>query len=78
MALTVIFIFLFVVFQTAGVMKITNHLEQLSVFERTADSFRIGNPNIKVVHALVASIDTVRKIVHFKDCQEEGGAVPFI
>ena len=51
-------------FQTAGVMKITNHLEEVSVFERSADRFCIENPRIRIVHGQVSSIDTVNKIVY--------------
>ena len=47
-------------------MKITNHLEEVSFFESTADCFRISNPNIKVVQGLVSSIDTERKVVHIE------------
>lgn len=44
-------------------MKITNHLEEVSVFERAADRFCLENPRIRIVHGQVSSIDTVNKIV---------------
>ena len=53
-------------------MKITNHLEEVTVFESTADSFRLSNPNIKVIHGLVSSIDTTSKIIHFKAEEVDG------
>ena len=45
-------------------MKITNHLEEVSVFERTADRFQMSNPLIDIVLGEVLSIDTVNKIIH--------------
>jgi NADPH-dependent 2,4-dienoyl-CoA reductase/sulfur reductase-like enzyme len=53
--------------ESAGVMKITNHLEELSVFERTADRFSLDNPGIRVIHGSILSIDTSNKIVRLKD-----------
>ena len=53
-------------------MKITNHLEEVTVFESTADSFRLSNPNIKVIHGLVSSIDTKGKIIHFCAVESDG------
>lgn len=53
--------------ESAGVMKITNHLEEVSVFERTADRFSMDNPRIRVIQGLVLSIDTTNKIVRLKD-----------
>ena len=52
--------------QTAGVMKITSHLEEVSVFERSADRFCLDNPRIRIVHGQVSSIDTINKIVHIQ------------
>jgi thioredoxin reductase len=53
--------------ESAGVMKITNHLEEVSVFERTADRFSLDNPGIRVIQGSVLSIDTSNKIVRLKD-----------
>ena len=53
--------------QTAGEVKITNHLHDLSIYERTAESFRMGNPSIKIVHGEVSSIDTISKVVHMNE-----------
>ena len=54
-------------------MRITNHLEEVSFFESTADCFRISNPNVRVVHAIVLSIDTTEKIVHVEDLTQGKG-----
>jgi NADPH-dependent 2,4-dienoyl-CoA reductase/sulfur reductase-like enzyme len=53
--------------ESAGVMKITNHLEEVSVFERTADRFSLDNPGIRVIHGSILSIDTSNKIIRLKD-----------
>jgi hypothetical protein len=47
-------------------MKLTSHLEEVSVFERAADRFCVDNPKVKIVHGQVSSIDTINKIVHIQ------------
>jgi hypothetical protein len=47
-------------------MKITSHLEEISIFERAADRFRLENPRIRIIHGQVSSIDTIKKIVHIQ------------
>ena len=44
-------------------MKVTKHLEEFTVFERTVSQFQLDNPNIMVVQGVVESIDTSRKAV---------------
>jgi NADH dehydrogenase FAD-containing subunit len=55
--------------QSIGVAKITNHLEELSVFEKTADSFKIEYPNVQLIHGEANRIDPMSKILHLKGCK---------
>jgi hypothetical protein len=58
-------------------MKITNNLEEVSVFERRSEFFRIDNPNISVINAAIQSVDTAghslklddgRSVIYDKMC----------
>ena len=48
-------------------MKITNHLDEFAVYERTAEHFRLNNPAIQVIQAAVLSVDIMAKLVHLDD-----------
>ena len=43
--------------QSRGIMKVTNHLEEYTVFERTVSQFQLDNPNVVVKESLVECID---------------------
>jgi NADH dehydrogenase FAD-containing subunit len=44
-------------------MKITNHLEEISVYERRSDAFRLLNPHIEVIQDSVTSLDPKSKLI---------------
>jgi hypothetical protein len=44
-------------------MKITNHLEEIAVYERKSDAFRLLNPHIEVIQDTVISLDPKLKII---------------
>jgi hypothetical protein len=46
------------------VMKVTNYLEELSVYERRADVFHAHNPKIAIVAGVVVLVDEIAKSVH--------------
>lgn len=47
-------------------MKITNHLEEISVFERKSDSFQLLYPNIEVVDDIVQYLDSSTKLIYLQ------------
>eukprot|EP01038_Epipyxis_sp_PR26KG_P011956 gene11956-16004_t len=58
-----------IVREVASVMKITNHLEELQVFERTADCFKYSHPNINIIIDKVDNIDYKSKVILLKSGQ---------
>jgi len=54
--------------ESIGVMKISKHLEEFSVFEKKADFFKLDNPNIKCIeNIMVTHIDTTKKILYLNN-----------
>ena len=54
--------------ESVGVMKITKHLEEVSVFERKADFFKLDNPSIICKEGVtVNSIDTINKLIYLNN-----------
>jgi hypothetical protein len=50
--------------QSAGVMKITNYLEEFAVYERTVAQFQLDNPLVRIVQGKVTKVDGSSKTVH--------------
>lgn len=53
--------------ESSSVMKITNCLEEVSVFERRSEFFKIDNPNIHVVDAVLERIDPAARLLHLRN-----------
>ena len=53
----------FTISQSRSVMKISNNLEEIAVFERRADYFRMENPIVRLVEGNVSHIDTSNQFV---------------
>ena len=54
--------------ESIGVMKISKHLEEFSVFEKKADFFKLDNPNITCIEGvMVNSIDTTNKSLYLSN-----------
>ena len=69
---------------SASVVKLTNLLEEIQVFEKHADVFAYDNPSIRVVQQRVVGVDACAKLVHLASGKALGydclclccGAVP--
>ena len=53
--------------EVKSVMKISVYLEELNVYEKTAESFRLTNPRIQLIKNEVIDINTEKKIVILAD-----------
>ncbi len=53
--------------EATAIMKLTNNLEEISVFERSTDQFCMDNKNITVIKASVLGIDYENKQLHLND-----------
>ena len=53
--------------ESSSVMKITNNLEEISVYERRSEFFKIDNPNVHIIDARLERIDTSRHLLHVMD-----------
>ena len=54
--------------ESIGVMTISKHLEEFSVFEKKADFFKLDNPNIACIEGvMVNSIDTTNKSLYLSN-----------
>jgi hypothetical protein len=47
-------------------MKITEHLEELTIFEKKADSFKLEHPNIQIVFGEAESVDSTNRLLILK------------
>ena len=50
--------------EATSIMKLTNNLEEFSIFERRTDQFCMDNKNIEVIHAKLNGIDSIKKTLH--------------
>jgi NADH dehydrogenase FAD-containing subunit len=50
--------------QSRSVMKISDHLEEIAVYERRADFFRLDNPAVHLIEDSVTAIDTSNKRIY--------------
>ena len=48
------------------VVQVSKYLDEVNVFERTSESFRLDNPNIKVIESSVTRVDCDEKEVVLK------------
>ena len=51
-------------FKATSIFKVTNHLEDFTVYERSADKFSFANPHIRVLRDRVLAVDCDRQLVH--------------
>lgn len=49
--------------QVKSVFAWTKYLEEVDIFEKTADQFLLTNPNIRIVHDFVKLIDPQKEII---------------
>ena len=56
--------------ESSSVMKITNSLEEISVFERRSEFFKIDNPNIRIIDASLVHINTCDSVLLLKNSQQ--------
>lgn len=47
-------------------IRLTHHLEEIAVFERTAEQFKLQNEGIDLVQGEVNTIDKQNKVVELK------------
>lgn len=47
-------------------MKITNHLEEITVYERKSDFFQILYPNIEIIHDIVEYLQSSTKLIYLR------------
>jgi len=50
--------------QTSSLFRITEHLEELSVYERSTDSFKFDNPNVEIKHCTVTGVRYEHKLIY--------------
>lgn len=48
-----------------SLFSVTQHLDEIAVFERHTDQFQFANPDIRIVRGEVAAVDPARKILAF-------------
>lgn len=53
-------------FQAASIFRVTDHLHELKVFERTTDNFKESDPLITIVKCFVEEIDYEKHSIHVK------------
>lgn len=53
--------------ESRSVMKITENLEEVKVFECSSNHFSLDNPNISIIQGIVTGVDTKRKLVFLQD-----------
>ena len=51
-------------FKATSIFKVTHHLEEFTVYERSADKFCYANPHIRVLRDRVMDVDCDRHIIH--------------
>jgi len=55
------------VVETSSLFRITEHLEELSVYERSTDSFKFDNPNVDIQHCTVTGVDYEKQEIQVTD-----------
>lgn len=53
--------------EVKSLLKVTEHLEELSVFERTSSAFAFDNPGLTLIVGHVVQIDTAQKLIHLQN-----------
>ena len=51
-------------FKATSIFKVTHHLEDFTVYERSADKFSFANPHIRVLRDRVLAVDCDRQLFH--------------
>lgn len=51
--------------QASSVFRVTEHLEEVVVYERSTDNFKSANPRISMVNGKVRGVDYALQQVHY-------------
>lgn len=51
--------------QASSVFRVTEHLEEVVVYERSTDNFQLANPRISIINGKVRGVDYTLQQVHY-------------